>query len=175
MLRTPPPEFVRDLTAYDRDLRVRHAFRIDKWFIETKMPERLLRHFAGRPNPWKSPRGHDLYDGWKDGYDHVLTVKPDDLHWSFVQPLLAWADAHRHGGWQRLNDALDAMQDEEQRAADTQIAHWVEAATNEAYDVLQWRYGNRIAMHEPARPGLPAEQIEQRDGYVVRDRRRVTA
>ena len=174
-MRAPLPEFVRDLTAYDPLLRARWAFRQGLWYVERKTPERLLQKLAGRPNPWKSPRGHDLYDGWKEGYCHVLTVGPDDLNWPFVQERLVFADLHYYDRIEDVNRRLDALDEAQQQAEDRKIANWVEAATNEAYDVLQWRYGNRIAMTEPARPGYPADQVEQHDGFVVRDRRVVHA
>ena len=170
-MRLPPHEFTRDLTAYDRELRARWAHRIGLWFIEKKMPERLLRLLAGRPNPWKSPRGLDLYDGWKDGYDHVMTVHPDLLQWSYIEPRLAAADKYRRDRLQDANRRLDEIQEAEEKAADRKIANWLENATDDAFEDLQWKLGNRIAMTEPDRPGFHGEHVEQHEGFVVRDRR----
>ena len=170
-MRTAPPEFVRDLTAYDRELRVRWGHHRGLWIIEARMPERLLALLAGRPNPWKSPRGLDLYDGWKDGYDHVMTVHRDLLHWSYIEPRLAAADKFRRDRLEDANRRLDEIQEAADKAADRKTANWLEDATNEAYDALQWRLGNRLAMTEPAAPGFHGEHVEQHDGFVIRDRR----
>lgn len=185
-MRVPPPEFVRDLTAYDATLRCRWAPRwptertdthdgVGLWVIEKSLKNepRLLAFLAGRPNPWKSPRGFDLYDGWKDGYDHVMSVHPDLLHWSIVQPRLAEFDKHRMDGWKDLNRRLDEIAEQEEAAADRQIANWSEAAASEAFNRLQWLQGNRVALTTPTHPGLPPEEVEQHDGFVVRVRKRL--
>ena len=165
MTPTPSPEFVRQLFLYDPLLRVRWAVRTDMWIIERKMDERHYQLIRERPNPWKSPKGFDAFDGWKEGYVHVLTVHPTLLD-TRVFDVLAEADTWRHGGMEKFNDRLDALEAAEEASVDHNIMNWNQSASREAFDRLQWGLGNRIAVTNP--------EPELRDtglGFKVRDRR----
>ena len=165
-MRIPPPEFVRDLTAYDPELRCRWGMHTSLWFIEKKLEGRLLEIVQGHPNPKRSKRGLDLYEGWRAGYGNVLIVHPELLNWPFVQEHLVGVDHYKDARWQDMNRRLDALAEQRERAEDRQIGNWIENATDEAYDALQWRLGTRVAVRTPPEPAY-----EPRDGYRVRDRR----
>ena len=162
---TPPREFVSALGNFDSSLRIRWAVRTGKWFIERRLPERHKQLLSERPNPRKSELGWDLYDGWREGYIHVLTV-PNDLLTHEVFDELANADAWRQGGIEQINQKLDALDEQWERTTDRAIDNWSEAAGKEAGDRMAWLTGRRISTYIP-RP----ERVEQRDGYVVKDRR----
>lgn len=163
-----PKEFVSALRAFDPALRIRWAHRMEVWIIERKMEPRHKQLVAERPNPFKSARGWDLYDGWKEGYVHVLSVHPTLLdHRVFAT--LAEADAWRQGGMAKMAAQLDAADEAVERAEDRERLNVNEALSRDAYDRIAWLEGRRVAVTEPGEPAG-----ERRDGYVVRDRR-VTA
>lgn len=162
---TPPLEFISQLRRYDSLLRVRWGQRTKMWIIERKMPERDRTLLSERPSPWKSARGLDLYDGWKDGYVHVLNVHQNMLD-NRVFDVLAECDAWRQGGMRKLSEKIDEIQALDEAIEDRAIATWNEAAAREAHDMLQWRQGNRIAMASRAEPAY-----ELHDGFKVHDRR----
>lgn len=148
--------------------------RLGLWFIERKVPEQVLVRLQGRPCPWKSPRGLDLYDGFREGYQHILSVHPSLLNWPTVQPTLAESDMHRIGGAKEVNRKLDEADERWEQQTDKVISDYNESAALAMHDDLAWALGNRMAVTEPARPGLREGTFEQRDGFVIRDRR-VTA
>ena len=158
----PPSSFVAALHSYDPLLRVRWAVRTNLWFIERKMPERHKQLLSERPNPYKSKRGKDLYDGWKAGYVHVLSVHPSLLD-NRVFDTLRQCDIWAHGGVDRVNRALDDAILAERQSEDRVIQNFNESASREAHDQLQWGLGNRIAM-----PGLT---LDTGLGFGVRDQR----
>ena len=136
-----------------------------RWIIERKMPPQHIQLLRERPNPWKSLRGLDLYDGWREGYVHVLTVDPSLLdHQVFA--MLRECDIWAQGGIDRMNAKLDALAAQEQQEADKQVQAFNEAASREAHDRIQWLDGNRMAMRPPEPP-----LVDSGLGFKVRDRR----
>lgn len=163
---TPCPVFVDQLRLFDPLLRVRWGVRTNLWIIERKMPEQHKQLLSERPSPWKSPRGLDLYDGWKEGYVHVLSVHPTMLD-TRVFDVLREHDSWHVGGMEKLSQAFDAIQACEEAQADRAIATWNESASREMHDLLQWGLGNRIGM-QPASTGVKqADRIEKHDGFTV--------
>ena len=132
----PPREFVSALRAFDKELRIRWATRTCVWFIERKLPERHRQLLSERPNPWKSPRGFDLYDGWREGWVHILSVHPDLLDHR-VFDVLAAADSYRQGGFAAINRQLDEAVEQWERDTDRAIQNFQESAAREAFDDLQ--------------------------------------
>lgn len=147
------PGFIRDLRAYDRLLRVRWAEHQGVWFIERKLPPRNPQFLAEQKNPWGSPRGLDLFDGWKDGYVHVLSVHPDLLAWSVVAPELARCDSQRAGSFDKLNAELDAAEAAWEAEQARTRKTWLEGASRETHDLLAWRQGRRVAVAETVADG----------------------
>lgn len=168
MTPNPPLELVTAIRRYDPHLRVRWGVRMSCWIIERQMPTRHRQLLAERPNPWKSARGHDLYDGWKDGYVHVMNVHPSlAANVPLVLQHLADADTFRQGGIEAVNRKLDQLDAQREAQADRAIANWNEAAAKEAHDRLQWLQGNRVAVA----PDPPTIATERHDGFLVRVRK----
>jgi len=142
------PGFLKDLRAYDPCLRVRWGRHTQRWLIERKLAPRNPQFLAETPNPWGSPRGLDLYEGFKEGYVHVMSVHPDLLAWRLVAPELARCDAERAGGFEALNAELDAAEERWQAAIDRERRNFCEAAAKESYEDLTWAQGRRIAVKE---------------------------
>ena len=143
---TPMPGFVKDLRSYDPNLRVRWGEHTRMWIIEHKLRPRNPQWVSERPAPWGSPRGLDLWEGWKDGYVHVLSVHPDLLAWSVVAPELARCDAERAGGFEALNQELDAAEAAWEAEVTRERKTWLEGASREFHDQLAWKEGRRVAV-----------------------------
>jgi hypothetical protein len=140
-----PREFVSALRQFDPELRIRWGVRTLLWYIERKMPERHKQLLAERPNPWKSLRGLDLYDGWKEGYCHVLSVHPTLLDHR-VFGVLAAADSYRQGGFEGINRQLDEIEAKWEAETDRKIENWTEDAAKDAADRMPWLQGRRIVV-----------------------------
>lgn len=141
----PPKEFVSALRAYDPLLRIRWAVRTHLWYVERKLPERHRQLLSERPNPWKSERGWDLYDGWKEGWCHVLSVHPTLLDHRVFE-VLAAADSYRQGGFAGLNRQLDEAEALWEKEADKEIANWNESAARDAAERMPWLQGRRVSV-----------------------------
>ena len=160
-----PREFVSALHQFDPTLRIRWGYRTSLWIIERKMPERHHQLMREKPNPFKSSRSWDLYEGWREGYVHVLSVHPSLLTHQ-VFGVLRESDIHAQGGIAHLNAMLDAKVATEREAADKGVQAFNESASREAHDMLQWQLGNRVAVTEPTPP-----LVDTGLGFKVHDRR----
>jgi hypothetical protein len=145
MTVNPPKEFVSALRQFDADLRIRWALRTKLWYIERKLPERHRQLLSERPNPWKSERGFDLYDGWKEGWVHVLSVHPDLLDHRVFE-VLARADSYRQGGFKEINRRLDEALETWEAETDRAIDNWTESASKDAADRMPWLQGRRVVV-----------------------------
>lgn len=166
----PPSEFVAKLKQYDPLLRVRWGTRTERWIIERKMPERHKQLVSERPSPFKSPRGLDVAEGWRDGYVHVLSVDPSMLD-NRVFDVLNENDSWRIGGMEKLSREIDRIQAQEAARVDRGIETWNQSAARDMHDQLQWGLGNRIGLGpDPSGIG-PSDHVEQHEGFTVIDKR----
>ena len=166
---TPPPSLVRALRQYDPDLSLRWGVRCERWIVVKKVDDRVGQLLKSAPNPYKSPKGLDRYDVWRDGFDEVLFIDPALIeNTPLVMHHVAEADIQRQGGREALNRRLDELDAQAEREADRALANFSEAAASESYDRLAWAHGNRIAVSTPD-PLLKLERHE--DGFLVADRR----
>lgn len=140
-----PREFVSALKAFDPDLRIRWAVRTHLWYVERRLPERSRQLLSERPNPWKSERGLDLYDGWAAGFVHVLSIHPALLDHRVFE-ILAAADSYRQGGFEAINRQLDAAVEAWEKETDKAIANWNESAAKDAAERMPWLQGRRVSV-----------------------------
>lgn len=147
-----PREFISALRAFDPDLRIRYAVRTQLWFIERKLPERHKQLLSERPNPWKSERGWDLYDGWREGFVHILSVDPSLLDHRVFE-VLAAADSYRQGGFEAINRQLDAAVETWEKETDKHIANWNESAAKDAAERMPWLQGRRVTVPDQVTDG----------------------
>lgn len=171
---TPDPSFVRDLTAYDPLLRVRWGRHSERWLIERKMAVRNPAWLAERPlNPFgPGKRKKDAWEGWRQGYVLVMMVDPRLLHWQMVGPELARTDREQAGGWEALNQQIEAADAKLEAEREQAVKNWSESAAKDAADALQWGFGHRIATPVDPSGVIPSDTVEQHpDGFVIRTRK----
>lgn len=163
----PPRETVAALRQYDPRLRLRWAVRTQTWFIECPMPPRSRAYLGEKPNPFHSPKGLDLFDSWREGYLHVMTVHPDLVqNVPLVLRHIAEADSYRHGSFEALNRRLDEAEMAWRAEGDAAAAHFVEQATSEAFERLRWRPATEGDRRPPE-----SQRTEVHEGFVVHMRR----
>jgi hypothetical protein len=163
----PDASLVRDLAAYDSKLRIRWGLHAGKFLIERHQPAsdpRLAN--ATPPSDDAPPIRKDLFEGWREGYVHVLSVPRELAHWQFIAPELARLDAWRQGGMKEINRQLDADAEKWDAQTDKQIDHWAKGATDDAYERMAWADGRRVAVTNPE-----LEYADSGFGFKVRDRR----
>lgn len=166
---TPDASLVADLHAFDSRLRIRWAPLVEKWFIERKLEMRNPQLTREMPAPDTSnPIRRELYESWKEGYVHVLTVPNELCHWRFIVPELSRMDSWRAGSMQKIADELDAKEDQRDAADDKRIDNWAAAASRDAHDHIGWFEKRTVSMHQP--DSTPYTDSGQ--GFLVRDRRR---
>lgn len=168
---SPPLEVVTWLRRYDPELRLRWAHRTQLWAIERKCPPSFPGWLKERPNPYRSPRGLDRFDGWREGYMFVMFCHHDLLGTPAFETTVRTCDIQAQNGIEEINRQLDAFYADQEVEADRGIDHWAQAAARESHDRLQWLDGNRIATPlGPDRPPRPTDDyvIEHHDGFIVR-------
>jgi hypothetical protein len=172
----PPYSVVRDLAAYDKDLRLRWSTRRDLWMVEKKLEMRHPSVEKERPNLiGKSAVSQDLFDAARDGYVHILDIHPSLLRSEIILGALRSTDLNFHGSWAAINRRLDEIQAAEDAALDRQLDTFVEAGSREIYDRDQVLGGRKIYVPNKDVPAPPViTPVVQGDGFVIRDRR-VTA
>lgn len=174
MIPTPPPDFVADLQRYDPALRVRWGVRTQLWHLERRLPPRHRQLLAEKPNPWKSPKGLDRFDGWKDGYVLVMRVHPSRLHWRLVVEELTRWDAHLKGGMARLDDEIRRQEEQEEAQQDRYEDDWHRQHARDAADTMQWRLGHRVPTALSPVEVPPSDHVEQHEGFSVRISKRLS-
>jgi len=170
---TPPRSFVKDLAAYDPALRVRWAKHMGKWLIERKLELRNPAWLAERPlNPFgHSPRAKDLWQGWRQGYVHVLTVPRELLAWSVVAPHLAAVDREQAGSWEALIQRIEEADAKLEAERARNVVNWAEATAGEAADTIMWREGHRVATAHAPSGVASSDRVETHEGFTVRVRK----
>jgi hypothetical protein len=162
---TPDPSFVKDLQAYDKLLRCRYGKFTEKFIIERKMPIHHPQLRGEAPTSTRSARMKDLSIGYSEGFVHVLSVDPALLTWHHVAPALREADLHFAGTWENFNRKLDAEAEAAEAKQDKAQSAWAYETSLDAHERIQYLEGRRVALYDPE------PQFEQREGYLVRDRR----
>ena len=168
----PPADLVADLKQFDPTLRIRWGGYTQMWFIERQMPSLHIQYLREKPNPYKSPRGLDVYAGWKEGFLHVLTVAPELItNKPLIFETLRSCDSWRVGGMEKLSQELDRIHVHEEGQVDRAIETWNQSASREMHDQLQWRLGNRISMRPDPTGITSTDQVEHHEGFTVVDKR----
>jgi hypothetical protein len=168
---TPEPSLVTELRSYDPRLRIRWARHSERFFIERKMEHLHPDMAADRITPPADdapPLRRDLWESWREGYLHILSVDREMAHWRFVEPELARLDSWRQGGFKAINDAADEAAVAWDKAGDKKIEDWAHAASLDAADHAGWFEKRTVSMFERRDE---VQYVDSGLGFKVRDRR----
>jgi hypothetical protein len=146
-LAKPPQSFLVDLFTYDSAL-VLFPSQAEPVF-------RLCRRVSGA-HPWqKLPAGH---------HDNPICIKHRLVPLKAVQPVgtqwgqilianLAATDTQRHGGGKAFAELLDQQEELESRRLDVRIADEAEARAADAYKLVGYIGGTRVALNHKVPEG----------------------
>ena len=184
---TPPTGLVRELRAYDPKLRLRWAERAAEWWIEqplAKADPELCRALAAKLSgqldlalPTSTER-HALarrieaVKAAEDGYRAVMFIPAALIHrHDLILRTLYEADITKQGGREGVTRLFDEAAAAFYRERDKERQNYVEGATRDVYDRIQWLSGNRLTTSDMAEGAQTSDALEQHDGFTVRVRK----
>ena len=132
-----PAWFVRELEAFDPDMRLRWSRRLELWQLERKVRRSL------HPGTIKQSDWDDDVIRARDGYLLVASVPPRALHRSIFSKL-RHADLWSNGGWEAVSDALDAYEQEEESRKWESFSAKARDYAADMYDWLKIRDGRSV-------------------------------
>ena len=137
---TPPTSFVKQLTGYDRALRVLWSPTRECWLIERKVRRARPSTYFDSPDP-------DVCRRARDGYIHVGNVAPGMLDERVLVTL--WQnDMWAHGGAKTINALLDDYHETKARRADKTQRDDLKAVAGDMWDMIAWKRKGKIVVGE---------------------------
>ena len=137
MTPVTPAWFVKELRTFNPDLRLRWSRRLEVWQLERRV-RRSLHPGTIITNNW-----HDSFIRAQDGYLLVGPIPHGCLSRSVFEKLRA-SDLWRAGGWKRMADQLDEMdqsiEDKNWKNFDDDVHY----RSSDAWNFIQARHGRRI-------------------------------
>ncbi len=132
-----PGWFLKELKAFDEDLRLRWSSRVELWQLERRVRRSL------HPGTVKCDDYHDDYIRARDGFILVASVPPNGLSRSIFEKLRA-SDLWANGGWQKLEDDLQVAEAvaEERRRQD--FSRDIRDLSKDAWNWIAQREGRQI-------------------------------
>ena len=138
-----PEWFLKELAAFDPDLRLRWSPRSQVWALERQVRRSL------HPGTSKGDTWDDDYIRARDGYILVATIPPHGLH-RYIFQKLRDSDLWSQGGWQAVADRLDEMEEEAEKASWAAFERESGAMWRDAYNIISMREGRTVF-----NPGVP--------------------
>lgn len=132
-----PSWFVRELEAFDPDLRLRWSPRLELWQLERRVRRSL------HPGTIATDGWHDDLIRARDGYLLVASVPPNGLGRGIFQKLRN-SDLWSNGGWKKIADDLDAAEGAIEAKRDAQWNAEVRQRSAVAYDYIARREGRQV-------------------------------
>lgn len=132
--------FIPELRKFDPLLRLRRSWDGSKWMIERK----CRRESKCIMTP-SNKADIDVINRKRDGYVYVMSFPYNMLGGWVIRELRerdSWQfkDANKHA------DAIEAQEALEEKQKDRQMDNLLEDASDDAYDFLHWRQGERVAI-----------------------------
>lgn len=132
-----PAWFKRELNAFDPDLRVRWSRRLELFQLERRVKNAL------HPGTVRNDAYHDDQIRAADGYILVASIPPRGFGRHIFDRLRA-SDLWSNGGWERIADELDAMDERAEELRQKALEGENEAIAREIYDLWAHRSGRSV-------------------------------
>lgn len=133
----PPEWFVKQMRAFDADLRIRWSARLQLWQIERQVKR------SAHPGTIRNDGWHDDYIRAQDGYILVASVQPGKIGPHIFQKLRD-CDLWANGGWEKIADQIeDAEQAREEKAWEN-FGGDVRHLSAEVFNFLKYRNGEAV-------------------------------
>jgi len=132
-----PDWFIKELRAFDSDLRLRWSPRLELWQLERKV-RRSLHPGTIRCDGW-----HDDYIRARDGYLLVASLPPNGFSKTVFEKLRN-ADLWSQGGWKKIADAVDAYEDQMEEEKWRKFSEEMRDYSKDVYNFLSLREGRTV-------------------------------
>lgn len=130
----PPTEIVRDLEAFDPQLRLRWSDGQGQWRLERK----VSRGQVWPASEVETAAGYESRVAAKEGYILVDLIHPSLLN-SRLVPILRQNDIWSNGGAKEIADAMDTLDADQQRLMKLAVSDQFEQMARD-----RWKYMNRV-------------------------------
>ena len=183
---TAPPPLLQALRSYDPRLRLRWCEVAEEFWIETPEasadPELvralesdyrfqldlLLQH---APERHAIARRIEAARAARDGYRAIMFIpRVCIFDTDRILRALGESDCAKQGNKAGINRLYDHAAERFYAERDKQRRTFVEAATRDVYDRIQWLSGNRVAVTDRTHGAAPGDAVEAHDGFTVRIR-----
>lgn len=132
-----PKWFVKELKAFDSDLRIRWSPRTETFHLERRVMRSL------HPGTIRNDHWHDDYIRAQEGYILVATIPPNAIARSIFDKLKA-ADLWANGGWKKVADDIEMYEEMEEEAKQKAFSDDIRSMTAELYSLLKIRDGRTV-------------------------------
>ena len=132
-----PGWFVRELQAFDSDMRVRWSPRTELFQLERRVTRSL------HPGTIRNDGWHDDYIRAQDGYILVAQVPPGKFSRTIFDRLRA-SDLWANGGWEQVCRQIEGDEDREEEMQWRKFEEDIHEHSKEVYDWMKWRDGRTV-------------------------------
>jgi hypothetical protein len=132
-----PEWFLKELKAFDPELRLRWSPRLELWQLERRVRNAL------HPGTIRNDGWHDDHVRAADGYLLVGSVPPGGLGRHIFERLRD-SDLWSQGGWKRVADQLDEFEATEEARKWAKIEEDNLAMAREVFEIMKLRDGRTI-------------------------------
>jgi hypothetical protein len=133
----PPAWFIREMSAFDEDLRLRWSVKLEMWQIERRVKRSM------HPGTIKCGEIDDDRIRARDGYLLVASVPPRGLCREIFQKLKD-ADLWARGGWKEVANAIEAAEELEEEQRWKAFSDDIKAYSADIYEWLKIRDGRTV-------------------------------
>jgi hypothetical protein len=132
-----PAWFLKELKAFDPELRLRWSHKMNLWQLERKIAHGKIIDTS------KTDYFDDDYTRAREGYILVALIEPDKFSRNIFSVLRA-SDLWSNGGWETVAAHIEEMEAREEAQKWEAFSDEVKYQAKEFYDFLQFREGSRI-------------------------------
>jgi hypothetical protein len=132
-----PKWFLRELNAFDPELRIRWSPRQEMFQLERRVTRSL------HPGTVKNDNWHDDYIRAQDGYILVAQIPPHAIARSIFDKLKN-ADLWAHGGWERVVNEIEYYEQLEEEKRDKALGDDIRSMSAEVHSILKIRNGRTV-------------------------------
>lgn len=184
---TAPPELVNALRRYDHRLRLRWCEVAEEWWIEVpeaRADPELVRALESdyrlqldlllqnAPERHAIARRIEAARAARDGYRGIMFIPRICIFdTDRIMRALVESDCAKQGNKEAVSRLYDHAAEQFYVERDRQRLNYVEAATRDVYDRIQWLSGNRMATSDFASGAEPVDLVTAHEGFTVRIRK----
>ena len=133
-----PAWFLKELKAFDSELRVRWSRRTETFQLERRVTRGL------HPGTIRNDNYHDDVIRAQDGYILVATIRPEIGFSRSIFSRLRAADLWSNGGWAKMAKTIEDFEEAEEEKKWTDFSESLKHESAELYDLMKIRDGRTV-------------------------------